>query len=94
MKASKADYELNAVALFRSSNTAVLSTLSKSTNDYPFGSFVTFASNNNRDLFIYASDIAEHTKNILNDTRACVTICSVNKDGDKQTSARLSLIGD
>jgi len=94
MKDSKADYELNAVALFRSSNTAVLSTLSKSTNDYPFGSFVTFVSNSNRDLFIYASDIAEHTKNILNDARACVTICSISKDDDKQTSARLSLIGD
>ena len=94
MKDSKADYELNAIALFRSSNTAVLSTLSKSTNDYPFGSFVTFVSNSNRDLFIYASDIAEHTKNILNDARACVTICSISKDDDKQTSARLSLIGD
>ena len=94
MNTSKIQYELNAVNLFRSSNTAILSTLSKSTDDYPFGSFVTFVSNSNRELFIYASDIAEHTKNILNDSRACVTISSVNNDGDKQASARLSLMGD
>jgi len=94
MNTSKTNYELNAVNLFRSSNTAILSTLSKSTDDYPFGSFVTFVSNSNRELFIYASDIAEHTKNILNDSRACVTISSVNEDGDKQASARLSLMGD
>ena len=94
MKDSNAKYEFDAVTLFRSSNTATLSTLSKSTQDYPFGSFVTFSSNSNRNLFIYASDIAEHTKNILNDSRACVTMHSVNDSADKQASARLSLIGD
>jgi len=94
MNKSEPDYEKNAVALFRSSNTAILSTLSKSTNNYPFGSFATFASNSHRELFIYASDIAEHTKNILNDSRACVTIFSVKGTGDKQASERLSIIGD
>ena len=94
MNKSLPDYEKNAVALFRSSNTAILSTLSKSTHNYPFGSFVTFASNTQRELFIYASDIAEHTKNILNDSRACVTLFSVKGTGDKQASERLSIIGD
>ena len=87
-------YELDAVNLFRSSNAAILSTLSKSTDGYPFGSFVTFISHSNRELLIYVSDIAEHTKNINSDPRGCVTISSVNLNGDKQTSARLSLIGD
>lgn len=94
MQTSSTDYELNAVHLFRSSNTAILSTLSKSTDNYPFGSFVTFVSHSNRALFIYASDIAEHTKNIASDSRACVTISSVKDHGDKQASARLSLMGD
>ena len=94
MTNSKAQYELDAVALFRSSDTAVLSTLSKSSDNYPFGSFVTFASNGNRELLVYASDIAEHTKNILNDSRACATIFSVANQSDKQAGARLSLIGD
>ena len=94
MNTSNTQYELHAVNLFRSSNTAVLSTLSKSTDGYPFGSFVTFVSHSNRALFIYISDIAEHTKNILSDSRGCVTIFSVNPEGDKQNSARLSLIGN
>ncbi|MDG0968719.1 MAG: DUF2470 domain-containing protein [Porticoccaceae bacterium] len=94
MNDTKTSFELEAVDLFRSSETAILSTLSKSTNSYPFGSFTTYATSYNRDLFIYASDIAEHTKNILHDSRACVTITSVTTDGDKQTSPRLSLIGD
>ncbi len=94
MKDSRTQYEYDAVTLFRASNTATLSTLSKSTNGYPFGSFVTFSSNSNRDFLIYASDIAEHTKNVINDARSCVTLCSVNHAADKQTSARLSLIGD
>ena len=90
----KNQYEINAVRLFRSSDTAVLSTISKSSDSYPFGSFVTFASSTHRELVIYASDIAEHTKNILHDPRACATIFSAATDGDKQTSERLSLIGD
>ena len=94
MTNKKAHYEINAVRLFRSSDTAVLSTISKSSDSYPFGSFVTFSSSTHRELVIYASDIAEHTKNILHDSRACATIFSVANNGDKQASARLSLIGD
>jgi putative heme iron utilization protein len=94
MKDIKLPSELEAVNLFRSSETAILSTLSKSTDNYPFGSFTTYATSCNRDLFVYTSDIAEHTKNILHDSRACLTITSVTTDGDKQTSPRLSLIGD
>ena len=76
----KAQYEINAVRLFRSSDTAVLSTISKSSDSYPFGSFVTFSSSTHRELVIYASDIAEHTKNILHDPRACATIFSTATD--------------
>tara|TARA_E500000331_G_scaffold346538_1_gene385574 strand:- start:122 stop:856 length:735 start_codon:yes stop_codon:yes gene_type:complete len=82
------------VELFRSSDEAILSTLSKSTQNYPFGSFVTFVSNTNRDLILYASDIAQHTANFTHDSRACITICGANLKQDKQDRARLSLIGD
>ena len=87
-------YEQGASLLFRSSNTAVLSTIERNADNYPFGSFVTFVSNTNRELFIYASDIAEHTKNFVKDCRACVTLFKVADRGDQQNSARLSLIGD
>ena len=88
------NYEQNAVGLFRSSDTAVLSTITRDTDNYPFGSFITFVSGLNRELLIYASDIAEHTKNFINDSRACVTLFEVTDQGDRQNSARLSLIGD
>jgi putative heme iron utilization protein len=94
MSKAKEKYEPNAVELFRTSDTAVLSTISKSSQDYPFGSFTTFASNINRELIIYASDLAEHTKNICTDSRACATIFSLSTEDDKQASSRLSLIGD
>ena len=87
-------YEVNATQLFRESDTAVLSTISESSDSYPFGSFTTYSSNINRELIIYASDLAEHTKNILSDTRSCVTIFSLASGSDKQASSRLSLIGD
>ncbi len=86
--------DLSPVELFRSSDEAVLSTISKSTQDYPFGSFITFMSNTNRDVILYASDIAQHTANFTRDSRACITICGANLKQDKQDRARLSLIGD
>jgi putative heme iron utilization protein len=88
------NYEQHAVALLRSSDAAILSTLSRNFDNYPFGSFITFVSNTNRELFLYASDIAEHTKNFINDPRACITITSIEDKGDQQNSARLSLMGD
>ena len=94
MAEMKISPELTPVELFRSSDEAVLSTLSKSTQNYPFGSFVTFASNTNRDVILYASDIAQHTANFTHDPRACITICDASLKQDKQDRARLSLIGD
>ena len=48
----------------------------------------------NRELIIYASDLAENTKNIWKDSRACATIFSLSTEDDKQASSRLSVIGD
>ena len=58
-------YEFNATQLFRESDTAVLSTISESSESYPFGSFTTYSSNINRELIIYASDLAEHTLSLI-----------------------------
>ena len=94
MKSENDIYEQNATALFRSGDTAILSTIDRNDEHYPFGSFVTFVSSVNRELFLYTSTIAEHTKNFVNDSRACVTIFNVVDKDDKQNSARLSLIGN
>ncbi len=87
-------YENDAISLLRGSNMAILSTLSKKFDEFPFGSFITYVTDQNRSIFIYASDLAEHTKNILNNSKACVTVFNTNKEGDKQNSSRLSIMGN
>ena len=79
-------YELDAVHLYRSTNAAILSTISNKYEGYPFGSFITYVTDQNRSIFIYASDLAEHTKNILNNSKACVTVFNTNKKETKGQS--------
>ena len=79
----KKQYEQMAVKLYRSTNMAVLSTISKRYDGYPFGSFITFISGCNRDAYIYISNLAQHTKNIENNPKACITIISNDDEDDK-----------
>ena len=87
-------YELEAVNLYRSNNAAILSTISKKYEGYPFGSFITYVSDKNRTLLMYTSDIAQHTKNLKTNSKACVTIFKLDTEYDKQNSSRLTLMGD
>ena len=88
------NHEKEATAFYRSDKIAILSTISKQHNGYPFGSFVTYVSGWDRTIFLYLSDLADHTKNLKKDHRSCVTIYKKNNSGDVQNSARLTLIGD
>ena len=90
----KKKYELEAVNLYRSTNAAILSTMSKKYEGYPFGSFITYVSDKNRTLLMYTSDIAQHTKNLKTNSKACVTIFKLDTEYDKQNSSRLTLMGD
>ena len=90
----KKKYELEAVNLYRSTNAAILSTMSKKYEGYPFGSFITYVSDKNRTLLMYTSDIAQHTKNLKTNSRACVTLFKLDTEYDKQNSSRLTLMGD
>ena len=87
-------YENEAVTLMRSNNVAVLSTFSKKYDDFPFGSFTTYITGQDRSIYIYASNIAEHTKNILKNSKSCITIFKIKENQDKQNSSRLSIMGD
>ncbi len=87
-------YENEAVILMRSNNVAVLSTLSKNYDNFPFGSFITYVTGQDRSIYIYASDIAEHTKNILKNSKSCLTIFKIKENQDKQNSSRLSIMGN
>ena len=89
----KDKYDLEAAYLLRTIDRGVLSTVSKKFTGYPFGSFTTFTTNRSRTIIIYASDLAQHTVNLKQDSKACLTIYGLKSDGDKQDSKRLSLIG-
>ena len=88
------NHEKEATAFYRSDKLAILSTISKQHKGYPFGSFVTYVSGWDRTIFLYLSDLADHTKNLKKDHRSCITIYKKNESGDVQNSARLTLIGD
>ena len=87
------EYEQLAINLMRNCREGVLSTVSKKYEGYPFGSFVTFISGADRSIIFYASDIAQHTINLKNNSKACITLFNLS-EGDKQNSSRLSLMGD
>ena len=87
-------YEKSAAVLLRESNEGVLSTMSKKFEGYPFGSFTTFTTDRNRTVIIYASGLAQHTKNLLHNSKASLTIYNLEQNGDQQDSQRLTLLGD
>ena len=68
------NHEKEAVAFYRSDKIAVLSTISKKYEGYPLGSFVTYVSGWDRTIFLYLSDIADHTKNLKTNHKSCITI--------------------
>jgi len=94
MKEKLREYESEAIQLLRSSKEAVLSTVSEKFKGYPFGSFVTFISGQDRSIIIYASDIAQHTINLKKNSKSCLTVFKLEEENDKQDSARLTLLGD
>ena len=77
---NKSLIEKEAIKLLRSNNSGVLSTISKINKDYPFGSFVTYATLIDRSAFFYLSDIAEHTKNLNYKSTACLTIVGFSSE--------------
>ena len=83
----------NARLLLRGQHSGILSTISVSVTGYPFGSVTPFMINQHGEAIIYASDIAQHARNIKADSR--VSIC-VNDpvQSDSQASARVTLIGN
>ena len=87
-------YELSAAYLLRTTSSGILSTISKAYKGYPFGSYVTYITGPDRSIYIYASTLAQHTKNLFKDSKACLTLSREKINDDKQNSQRLTLMGD
>lgn len=79
--------------LLRNQELAVLSTHSKSLPDFPFGSVTTYISTVNGEPIFYISNLAQHTHNILNNPKICLTVFEGNQD-DPNAGARLSIMGE
>ncbi|MFA6041454.1 MAG: pyridoxamine 5'-phosphate oxidase family protein, partial [Methylophilus sp.] len=74
-----------------STHKAVLSTHSAKFEGYPFGSLTPFVLNQQGMPIILISNLAEHTKNIMQDDR--VSLVVFDNNDDLQANARLTLLG-
>jgi putative heme iron utilization protein len=78
--------------LLRAHRYGVLSTLSKKFDGHPFGSITPYLVDHDGSLLILISTLAEHTKNILNDSR--VSLITHNQESTNiQTQGRVTVLG-
>lgn len=80
-------------SLLASQRHGVLSTISVDLPGYPFGSITPYAVSHRGEPVILISTLAQHTKNILADSRVSLTIHDAMAS-DVQASGRLTWVGD
>lgn len=88
------DKVFEARRLFFGSHTAILSTLSSEEDikGFPFGSLTPYALDKHGEAIIFISDIAQHTKNILQDQRVSLTVIET-LTGEVQAKGRFTYLG-
>lgn len=85
----------DATQLLRSQRAGVLSTLSRRLDGYPYGSVTPYVLSAQGELVLYISDLAEHTRNLLADSRASLTVFDPHDLAtDPQAGARLCVVLD
>jgi putative heme iron utilization protein len=72
----------------------VLSTVSIDLPGYPFGSVTPYCTDRRCRPIIYISHIAQHTKNIVADSRVSLTVVERGGSEDVQAQGRVTCIGD
>ncbi|MFC3096119.1 DUF2470 domain-containing protein [Alteromonas sediminis] len=78
--------------LARQQHSGVLSTQSLSMKGFPFGSVTPYLMNDEGDLILYASDIAQHSRNMKAEPQ--VSLCIYDgSQADSQANARLTFMG-
>lgn len=94
MRVSKKQATVEAQALLRSTLNGVLGTLSRK-DGFPFASVAPYALDQTGAPLLFLASIAEHTKNIREDSRTSLLIhAPVPTSEDIQTKARLCLMGE
>ncbi len=84
---------LEARRMLRTHRYGVLSTLSKKFDGHPFGSLTPYLVDHDGSLIIFISSLAEHTKNIQQDSRVSL-ITHDQSDPHILTQGRATLLGD
>jgi putative heme iron utilization protein len=80
-------------ALLQQERNAVLCTLSKKSEGWPFGSIAPYALTSTGEPIILISEIAEHTRNLRADARVSLIAQDSNAINDPQAGARITLLG-
>src|SRR6266850_4030609 len=81
--------------LFLQQSFGVLSTISLDVPGYPFGSVTPYCADRQCRPVIYISRIAQHTRNMLADSRVSLTVFDSSSDSDDvQARGRLTCIAD
>ena len=91
--AKKQSHIYQARVLMRTQHTGVLSTQSLSVKGFPFGSIIPFMMTNDGNIIIYASDIAQHSRNMKTDNKASLCVYDATQD-DSQASARVTVLAE
>jgi heme iron utilization protein len=81
-------------ALLLQESFGVLSTVSLDLPGYPFGSVTPYCTDRMCRPIIYISHIAQHTKNIVADSRVSLTVVEKGTSDDVQAQGRVTCIGD
>jgi heme oxygenase (biliverdin-IX-beta and delta-forming) len=82
----------DARGLLLEARAGVLSTLSLDVPGFPFGSVVPYCLDRSGVPLILIADIAQHTRNLLADPRASLTVAETTDGGDVQAKARLTCL--
>jgi len=72
----------------------VLSTISVDLAGYPFGSVTPYCMDSMSRPIVYISHIAQHTKNIIADSRVSLTVIQKSSDDDVQSQGRVTFIAN
>lgn len=83
----------NARALLRQQHSGVLSTQSLSLKGYPFGSVTPYWMTEQGSVVLYASDIAQHSRNMQADAKVSLCVFDGAQD-DSQANARVTVLGE
>jgi heme iron utilization protein len=82
-------------SLFLKESFGVLSTISLDVPGYPFGSIAPYCADEHGRPIIYISNIAQHTQNVLRDSRVSLTVVEKNLESDDvQARGRVTCIAN